>query len=46
MSLWYRVLCDKYGEEGGRLGVRGGGGSVWWHTVNNIREGVGLVNGG
>jgi hypothetical protein len=45
-SLWYRVLCARYGQEEGRLCVERGDGSMWWHTMRNIREGVGHVDGG
>lgn len=40
------VLSARYGEEGGRLCFVEGVGSVWWRSLNNIREGVGLVDGG
>ena len=43
--LWYRVLCARYGQEGGRLCVERGEGLVWWKAMRNIRERVGLVDG-
>jgi len=45
-SLWYRVLCQRYGHEGGQLCIGKGDGSVWWHTMNTIWEGVGQFDGG
>jgi len=36
-SLWYNVLCAKYGEEGE-------GGSVWWQNFNLIGMGGGLLD--
>lgn len=39
VSLWYRVLCARYGEEVGRLSLGVGRGYVLWQTVNNIRGG-------
>ena len=45
-SLWYRVLCVCYGQEGGRLCVDRGEGSMWWKTMRNIRKGVGHVDEG
>jgi hypothetical protein len=44
-ELWYRVLCACYREVRGRLCFGGGGGSVRWKTVNNIREVVGVLDG-
>jgi hypothetical protein len=43
-SLWHRVPCARYGQEGERLCVDRDGGSVWWQTMKNIREGVGQVD--
>lgn len=43
--LWHRVLCARYGEDGGRLQLGGGGGSVWWQQLNKVVKGVGLVDG-
>lgn len=40
-SLWCRVLAQRY-EEGGRLRYERYGGSVWWQTMNRIRQGVGM----
>lgn len=45
-SLWYRMLCASYGQEGGRLRVEKGDGSMWWQSIRNIREEVGQVDGG
>lgn len=45
-SFWYKVLCVRYGEVGGRLHFGGGGGSVWWKNLNNVREGVGMLEVG
>lgn len=46
-SLWYRVLCARYGQVGGRLCVvERGDGSVWRQTMKSIRKGVGQVDVG
>jgi hypothetical protein len=46
-TLWYRVLCAHYGEEGGRLCCsRRSGGSVWWQTILDVRDGVGRIDSG
>jgi len=46
-SLWYRVLCARYGEEGGQLCSLGGEeGLVWWRSILSVREGVGQVDSG
>ena len=46
-SLWYRVLCTRYGEEGVHLCCSWrGGGSVWWQNILNIMDGVGEVDTG
>jgi len=46
-NLWYQVLCARYGEERGRLccSCRWGG-SVWWQTILDVRDGVGQVDPG
>jgi len=41
-GLWYLVLKGHYGEMGGRLREGGRNSSVWWKTVCQVREGVGL----
>jgi len=33
------VLYARYGEDGGRLQLGGGGGSIWWQQLNSIVEG-------
>ena len=38
-SLWHMVLYARYGEDGGRLQLGGGGGSIWWQQLNSIVEG-------
>ena len=45
-SLWSTVLWARYGQDGGRLSVERGDGSVWWKTMRIIREEVGHVEGG
>lgn len=35
-----------YGEEGGCLRYESGGRSVWWQTVNMIKLGVDMNDGG
>lgn len=42
IRCYVSVTCRKWGK----LCVGRGGGSVRWQTVNNIREGVGLVDWG
>jgi hypothetical protein len=44
-GLWYKVLVARYGEEA-RLMVGGRNGSLWWHEVAKIRDGVGVEGGG
>jgi len=45
-SLWYRVLVARYGEEDGRLEVRGRSGSSLWREIAKIRDGLAGVGGG
>lgn len=41
-GLWYRILKDMYGEEGGRIQEGGQNASAWWRMMCYVREGVGL----
>jgi hypothetical protein len=45
-SFWYKVLCARFGEVGGRLRFGGRGGSVWWKNLNNVREGASILEVG
>ncbi|MCI33290.1 cysteine-rich receptor-like protein kinase, partial [Trifolium medium] len=38
-GLWYWVLVACFGEEAGRLMVRGRSGSTWWREVSRIQDG-------
>lgn len=42
-SLWFKVSCARYGEEGKRLCFWGMKGSVWWKNSNQITSGDGLL---
>ncbi|GAU40836.1 hypothetical protein TSUD_287740 [Trifolium subterraneum] len=43
-SFWCEVLRAKYGQMGGRVCFSEGVGSSWWRTLNQIRDGVGLMD--
>ena len=45
-GFWYKVLVARYGEEVGRLEVRGRSVSPWWREIAKIRDGVGESGGG
>jgi hypothetical protein len=44
--MWYKVLCARYGDEGGRLCFGGRVGLVWWENLKKICLGTGLLNEG
>lgn len=44
-GLWFRVLSDRYREEGGRLRERGQYGSSWSREVARIRDDIGVEGG-
>ena len=42
-GLWFNVLANRYGIEGGRIQAGGREGSAWWKEIANMRDGVGSV---
>jgi len=45
MSLWFRVLLDRYGEVGGKVAEEGRFNSVWWNNLINVKNGAGVGGG-